>query len=142
MKVDSATGEVSLDSSVLFGGDSAVLSADGKAFLNRFISAYSSVMLDDEFDGFISKIMVEGHTAPVAGDTFEDGLPLSQERAGVVRSYCLSDEAGLSPQSRTTLSSLMEAAGLSNSYPVKKADGSVVMAASRRVAFRFIVNLG
>ena len=39
------------------------------------------------------------------------------------------------------LSLLMEAAGLSNSCPVRNADGSVDMAASGRVAFRFIVNL-
>lgn len=138
--IDAATGEISLDSAVLFGGDSADLSADGKAFLNKFINAYSSVMLDSEFDGFIAKIMVEGHTAPTQ-TSYEDDMPLSAERAKVVRNYCLSDAAGLSSQSIQTLSALMEAQGLSNAYPVKDASGNVDMAASRRVAFRFLVNI-
>ena len=140
--VNESSGEVSLDSAVLFGGDSAALSSDGKAFLNKFIKAYSSVMTDPEFSGFVAGIMVEGHTAPVPGDTYEDDLPLSEQRAEAVRNYCLSDDAGLSAESVRVMSSLLAAQGLSNSYPVKDSNGNVDMAASRRVAFRFLVNLG
>ena len=44
--VNKDTGEIALDSSVLFGGDSAVLTDSGKTFLNKFIKVYttSSIM--------------------------------------------------------------------------------------------------
>lgn len=139
--INETSGEVSLDSSVLFGGDSAVLSSDGKAFLKKFVNTYSSVVLSKEFDGFISKILVEGHTAPVSGSTYESGLPLSKERANNVRTYCLSSETGISSNNISKLTSILEAVGVSNSRPVKDASGKVDMAASRRVSFRFLINL-
>jgi len=139
--INEKSGEVSLDSSVLFGGDSAVPSDDGKAFLKKFIKTYSSVVLDDEFDGFIKKILVEGHTAPIAGSTYESGLALSEQRADNVKNYCLSTETGISSDEITALTSTLEAVGMSNSKPVKDASGNVDVAASRRVAFRFLINL-
>ena len=142
VKTDPATGEVSLDSSVLFGGDSSALSDAGKRFLREFAKAYTEVMLDREYNGFLAEIRVEGHCAPVAGDTYETAFPLSQERAEVVRDYLLSDECGLDAAGRNALKKLLTAQGLSNLYPVKNASGQVDMAASRRVAFRFLVNVG
>lgn len=139
--INETSGEVSLDSSVLFGGDSAVLSTEGKTFLNEFVNTYSSVVLSEEFDGFISKILIEGHTAPVSGSTYESGLPLSEERANNVKSYCLSSETGISSNSISELTSILEAVGVSNSRPVKDASGNIDMAASRRVSFRFLINL-
>ena len=118
-----------------------MLSAEGKTFLNTFISTYTSVVFSDEFDGFISKILVEGHTAPVSGTTYEDGLPLSEERANTVKDYCLSAETGISDDYAGELASTLDAVGLSSSKPVKDADGNVDMAASRRVSFRFLINL-
>ena len=82
--------------------------------------------------------MVEGHTAPVAGSTYESGLPLSQQRADNVKEYCLSSDTGVDT---SKLTSTLEATGLSNSKPVYNSDGEVDMAACRRVSFRFIVNL-
>ena len=139
--INETSGEISLDSSVLFGGDSAELSDAGKEFLNKFITTYTSVVFSEEFDGFISKILVEGHTAPVSGDTYEDGLPLSQERADNVKDYCISSKTGVSDDFVGDLAATLKAVGLSNSKPVKDADGNVDMAASRRVSFRFLINL-
>ena len=141
VKTDTETGEVSLDASVLFGGDSSALSDAGKAFLREFGKAYTEVLLDKEFEGFLAEIRVEGHCAPVAGDTYETAFPLSQERAEVVRDYLLSDECGLDAAGRSALQKLLTAQGLSNLYPVKNAAGQVDMDASRRVAFRFLVNV-
>lgn len=136
--VDEKSGELRMDSSVLFGGDSAVLTAEGKAFLNKFVSVYTSIVFSDKYDGFVSKTMVEGHTAPVAGSTYESGLPLSEERANNVKEYCISSETGVDT---SRLSTNMEAIGYSNSKPVTDSNGSVDMSASRRVSFRFIINL-
>ena len=136
--VDENTGELIMDASILFGGDSAVLSAEGKDFLNKFIAAYTSIIFSEKYEGFVSKTMVEGHTAPIANSTYETGLPLSEERAAVVKEYCLSSETGVDTGK---LAETLEAIGYSNTRPVVDADGNVDLDASRRVSFRFIINL-
>lgn len=136
--VNEETGEIFMDSSVLFGGDSAALTAEGKAFLNKFIKAYTSIVFSDKYDGFISRTMVEGHIAPVAGSTYQSGLQLSEERAKNVMNYCLSAEAGVDT---AKLANTLQAIGFSNSKPIIKADGSIDMDASRRVTFRFVVDV-
>lgn len=136
--VNKENGEIALDSSVLFGGDSAELTADGKAFLNKFIKAYTTVAFSDKYEGFISKTMVEGHTAPLAGSTYASGLQLSEERALNVKNYCLSAETGVDV---SKISKSLEDVGYSNSKPIYGANGEVDLAASRRVSFRFIVNV-
>lgn len=141
VNINQATGEAALDSSVLFGGDSAELTGSGKSFLKSFINAYSSVLLDKDFDGFIAKVYVEGHTAPVGENSYEKGLPLSKERADVVLNYCLSDECGLSDGSVSALKKIMEAKGFSDAFPVKDKNGNVDMEASRRVNFKFVINI-
>lgn len=135
--VNRATGEIALDSTVLFGGDSAAVTEEGKAFLDKFLGVYVSVVYSEKYEGFIAKTQIEGHTAPLATSTYESGLPLSQERAANVRDYCLSAqvEADLS-----ALNEGLEAVGLSNSKPIYNDKGEVDMEASRRVSFRFIVN--
>ncbi len=137
--VDEKNAELAIDSSVLFGGDSAVVTAEGKEFLNKFIKVYTSVIFNSKYDGFISETLVEGHTAPVAGSTYESGLPLSEERANNVKDYCLSSETGVDT---AKLASALTAVGCSNSKPIYGSDGKVDMAASRRVSFRFLVNIG
>ena len=139
--VNAETGELAMDSSVLFGGDSAELTAEGKEFLNKFIGIYTSIVFSDKYNGFISKTMVEGHTAPVSGSTYESGLPLSQQRADNVKNYCISAESGVDAQYLTVLSANMESVGYSNSKPIKDANGNIDMDASRRVSFKFIINL-
>lgn len=136
--INRSNGEIAMDSSVLFGGDSAVITADGKSLINKFLKAYTSIIYNEKYDGFISKTMVEGHTAPVAGSTYENSLSLSQERAENVKDYCLSADTGID---NSKLASTLEATGLSNSKPVYNSDGEIDMAACRRVSFRFIVNI-
>lgn len=136
--INRSTGEIAMDASVLFGGDSAVITADGKVLLNKFLAAYTSIVYNEKYNGFISKTMVEGHTAPVSGSTFESGLPLSEERANNVKDYCLSGDTGVDTSKLTTT---LEAVGLSNSKPIYDSNGEIDMAACRRVSFRFIVNL-
>ena len=140
--VNETTGELAMDASVLFGGDSAVLTGAGKDFLNKFIGAYTNIVFNDKYKGFVSKTKIEGHTAPVSGSTYESGLPLSEERANAVKNYCLSAESGVNSEYIAELASTMEAVGMSNATPVYDQNGNVDMAASRRVSFRFIINIG
>lgn len=136
--INKETGEIALDASVMFGGDSAVLTDAGKEFLNKFIKVYSEVATAPKYAGFITKTMVEGHTAPVAGSSFASDFALSTERAENVMNYCLSSDTGIDA---TALADTFEAVGYSNSQPVYAEDGTVDMAASRRVSFRFLVNI-
>lgn len=138
VSVNKETGEIALDSSVLFGGDSAELTSDGKAFLNKFIKVYTTVAFSEKYKDFISKTIVEGHTAPLANSTYASGLPLSEERAANVKNYCLSADTGVDV---SMLSDSLEDIGYSNSKPIYNTDGSVNLAACRRVSFRFIVNV-
>ena len=136
--INRRSGEIAMDASVLFGGDSAEITDDGKALLNQFLDAYTSIIYSEKYDGFITKTIIEGHTAPVSGSTYESGLPLSEERAANVLAYCLSSETGVDT---SKLASTLESVGLSNSKPVYNSDGEIDMAACRRVSFRFMVNL-
>lgn len=138
VQINRSTGEIAMDSTVLFGGDSADLTNEGKEFLNKFIKSYTSIICDEKYDGFISKTMVEGHIAPVAGTTYEGGMPLSEQRAKNVKGYCLSDETGVDT---AKLASTMETIGYSQSKPVYDSDGNIDIEASRRVSFRFVINI-
>ncbi|MBQ8731596.1 MAG: OmpA family protein [Oscillospiraceae bacterium] len=138
IEINAETGEMALDTSVLFGGDSAVVTSAGKDFLKKFAKVYHSIAFSDEYDGFISKTLVEGHIAPVSGSTYESGLPLSEERAANVLEYCLSDDAGVD---LAKFADEFEAIGYSNSQPVYNENGEVNMAASRRVSFRFMISI-
>lgn len=136
--INAETGEMALDTSVLFGGDSAVITAQGKTFLNKFIKVYHNIAFSEKYAGFISKTLVEGHIAPVKGSTYASGLPLSEERANNVLNYCLSKETGVN---LSKFAKDFEAIGYSNSQPIYGKDGKVNMAASRRVSFRFMISI-
>ena len=133
--IDEATGEITLDSAVLFDVNSSTVSEEGKAFLEQFINIYSAVVFDSKYEGFVSQIMVEGHTDTSGG--YDLNLQLSQARAESVRDYCLSVAA----DHTDALSTMLSPVGFSYTDPVYGADGKVDMAASRRVAFRFLINL-
>ena len=137
LRVDRTTGEIAIDASVLFGGDSSVLGDEGKSFLDRFIPIYTGVIYSDAYRGFVSRTVIEGHTAPLAGSTYESGLPLSEARAKAVLAYCLS----IDTPHGSDLSATLEAVGRSNSKPVYGKDGQVDLDASRRVSFYFAVDL-
>lgn len=138
VQINRSTGEISMDSTVLFGGDSAKLSDDGKAFLKKFVTAYTSIIYNEKYSDFISKTIIEGHIAPISGTTYKGGLPLSEKRAKTVKDYCLSDEIGTDT---SKLAKTVETVGCSQSKPVYDKDGNVDFDASRRVSFKFVVNV-
>lgn len=133
--VNQETGEIVMDSSVLFGVDSSEISAEGQEFLTRFIQVYTSVVFNEKYNGFVSTIMVEGHT-DTSGD-YDYNLELSQKRADSVKAYCLS----VGGEYTEALTDMLVAAGYSYTNPVYDENGQVDMDASRRVAFRFLINL-
>lgn len=118
-------GALSLDAQVLFDYDSAELSETGKKDLKKFIDQYAEAITSEKNKGKVSRIIVEGHTDTKG--SYDYNKTLSEKRANNVLNYCVK----LHPE----LKSIMVAKGCSYDYPVKKADGSIDMAASRRVCF-------
>ena len=134
------TGEIELDSTVLFGVNESSVSEEGKEFLKQFLSVYTSVVFDEKYADFLSWIMVEGHTD--TSGTYEQNLQLSKDRAQSVKEFCLSGENGLDATYVDALASSVKALGYSWDNPIYDENGNVDMDASRRVTFRFIINLG
>jgi len=137
--VNTQSGEIALDSTVLFEVDQSVISAEGQTFLQKFMGVYASVVFDEKYENFVSKIMVEGHT-DTSGE-YDYNKTLSEARANSVKEYCLSAECGVDEAYAEALPAMLEAVGYSYDKPVYKDNGEVDMDASRRVSFRFMINL-
>ena len=60
--IDSKTGDITFDSSILFDYNKSDLKDEGKEFLVSFIPKYISVLLGDKFRDSIAEIIIEGHT--------------------------------------------------------------------------------
>jgi outer membrane protein OmpA-like peptidoglycan-associated protein len=134
--VDPANGSIMLESDVLFAYGSAELTREGKAYIDKFLPAYLSVILASDNAEFVSEIIIEGHTDTT--DTYMKNLKLSQNRAYAVAEYVLEDgNARLSAAQKNQLRELLTANGRSYADPVYDASGQVDAAASRRVAFKF-----
>ena len=133
--VDENTGDIVLDSAVLFKTGSSEIMADGKYLLNRFIPVYLEVLLRPEYSDYLGQIVIEGHTDDVG--TWENNMKLSQERAYEVMMYVLSMYREGSAE-RELLQQLLTATGRSETDLVYYPGTSVVnQDASRRVEFKF-----
>lgn len=133
--VDANSGDIVLDSAVLFKTGSSTIMADGKALLNRFVPIYLEVLLRPEYSDYLGQIVIEGHTDDVG--TWENNMKLSQERAYEVMMYVLSMYREGSAE-RETLQKLLTATGRSETdliyYP---GTNEVDRESSRRVEFKF-----
>ena len=140
VEMDEETGKVTMDESILFATDEDTVSEEGKAYLDSFFATYASAILENENEEYISEILVVGHTD--TSGTYEYNQELSQRRAQAVVDYCLSSENnGLTEDERAKMKELMIAEGRSYDEPVYDADGNVDMDASRRVEFKFMMNI-
>ena len=134
--IDEQTGAITLDSSIMYDFNSANLSADGQTTLTDFLPKYFDVVLSEDYIGYISEIIIEGHTDTTG--TYEYNLELSQSRAESVAAYCLGEmQTMFSPAQLDQIRSLVSVAGRSWSSPIYNADGTVNEEASRRVEIKF-----
>ncbi len=133
--VDKNSGDIVLDSAVLFKTNSSDIMADGKALLNSFIPVYLEVLLRPEYADYLGQIVIEGHTDDTG--SYEHNMKLSQERAYEVMMYVLSMYREGSEE-RELLQKLLTATGRSETdliyYPGTE---TVDQDASRRVEFKF-----
>ena len=132
--VDKDTGDIVLESAVFFEFNSYTLSAEGKAMLDRFLPAYMSVLLSEQYRDYLGEIIIEGHTDTVG--EYMTNLALSQNRAQTVVNYCLTTPS-LTQEQRELLRTLIVPKGKSYNAPVYNADGTVNQDKSRRVEFKF-----
>lgn len=133
--VDANSGDIVLDSAVLFKTGSSTIMADGKALLNRFVPIYLEVLLRPEYSDYLGQIVIEGHTDDVG--TWENNMKLSQERAYEVMMYVLSMYREGSVE-RETLQKLLTATGRSETDLIYySGTNEVNREASRRVEFKF-----
>ena len=135
-QVDPTNGAIALESDVMFELGSYDLSERGERFIDRFLPVYLDVLFSEEYENYVSEILIEGHTDSLG--TYLDNLALSQQRALAVASYVLDDDyRGISTAQKRRLREVVTANGRSFSDPVLDANGLEDMDASRRVVFKF-----
>ena len=135
-QVDPANGSIALESDVMFELGSYDLSERGERFIDRFLPVYLDVLFSEEYQSYVSEIIIEGHTDSLG--TYLDNLALSQQRALAVAAYVLDDDyRGISAAQKRQLRMVVTANGRSFSDPVLDAFGQEDMDASRRVVFKF-----
>ena len=134
--VDPTSGAIALASDVLFATGESELTEAGRGRIDAFLPVYLDVLFSDEYRGYVSEIIIEGHTDSVG--SYISNLLLSQQRAYSVASYVLADGYPyISEETREHLRQVTTANGRSESDLIYAADGTEDQSASRRVVFKF-----
>src|SRR5699024_4309846 len=106
----------------------------GRKNLEKFVPQYIGILLTDEFQKHISKIIIEGHTDQEGNYLYN--LNLSQERSwAVVEEIFSSDFNDFSGKGE--LKKVITSNGRSFTQPIYKENGKVDSEKSRRVEFKF-----
>lgn len=136
VQIDTQTGAILLDSSVLFEFNKYELTDVGYRILGEVLPIYCKVLLDDRYSDNVAEIIVDGYT-DMEGD-YITNLTLSQQRAFAVSEYLLSNMYGfLTEEECRTLEGKLSTNGKSMSNLIYNPDGSVNNDASRRVEVKF-----
>ena len=134
--VDPVTGSIALESDVLFESGKYELTEAGRKFIDQFLPVYLNVLFSDEYESYVSEIIIEGHTDSVGG--YLSNLELSQRRALDVASYVLGNECrAVSADVKNRLRPVVTVNGRSFSDRIFDENGAEDMEASRRVVFKF-----
>lgn len=134
--VDPTSGAIALASDVLFATGESQLTDEGRSRIDAFLPVYLDVLFSEEYRGYVSEIIIEGHTDSVG--SYISNLLLSQQRAYNVASYVLADGYPyISEETRAHLRQVTTANGRSESDLIYDADGTENQSASRRVVFKF-----
>ena len=134
--VDPTSGAIALASDVLFATGESQLTDEGRSRIDAFLPVYLDVLFSEEYRGYVSEIIIEGHTDSVG--SYISNLLLSQQRAYNVASYVLADGYPyISEEMRAHLRQVTTANGRSESDLIYDADGTENQSASRRVVFKF-----
>ncbi len=139
ISINENTGEIVMDTSVLFDYDSSELTAEGQAYIDSFMGVYASVILNEELQDVITEVRFEGHTD--SSGTYSYNLELSQARADAVLDYCLSSDAtSMNYDQKSRLNDIATTIGYSFTDLVYDEEGEEDADASRRVAIKFFIS--
>ena len=140
VEIDETTGEIAMDSTVLFAVNSYTLSEEGKEYLDRFMKVYLQVLFSEKFKEYIDHVDFEGHTD--SEGSYGYNMDLSLNRANAVLNYCLeSDANGLTEEQKQMLREKAVTEGFSSSDLVYDENGKEDRDASRRVAVKFFIRV-
>ena len=136
VNIDSQTGALTLDASVLFAYDDAELTEEGKTALRSVLPIYCKVLLEDSYKYYLAEIIIDGYT-DTDGD-YAYNLELSQRRSLAVAQYLLEIQGEFLTSDQTIdLQDYLTVNGHSMANPILDADGNVDKDASRRVEVKF-----
>lgn len=136
VNIDSQSGAVTLEASVMFASGEAVLTEEGEQVLYTILPIYCKVLLQEKYLPYLAEIIIDGYTDP-EGD-YEYNLELSQQRSLAVAEYLLSIAPEfLSGEDNSQLEEHLTVNGHSKSNLILDANGNVDMDASRRVEVKF-----
>ncbi len=136
VNIDSQTGAIVLDSSVLFELRESELTEEGAQILYQILPVYCQVLLSEKYRDYVAEIIIDGYTDS-QGD-YLSNLELSQNRAFAVAAYLLSISGTFMDQnSEKTLQEKLTANGRSESNLVLDENGNEDRDASRRVEVKF-----
>ena len=99
--VDPTSGAIALASDVLFATGESQLTDEGRSRIDAFLPVYLDVLFSEEYRGYVSEIIIEGHTDSVG--SYISNLLLSQQRAYNVASYVLADGYPISQRRRVRI---------------------------------------
>ncbi|MGX6591852.1 OmpA family protein [Cetobacterium ceti] len=133
--IDSKTGNIKLDDSILFNLGSDQLKPEGKEFLMKFIPKYTDIFFGDgNIRQYVTQIVIEGHTDDTGSYLYN--LDLSQRRALNVVKFIYSDEMP-DFKWKYELQKIITANGRSKMLLIRDQYGRVERNKSRRVEFQF-----
>ena len=136
VNIDSQTGALTLDASVLFAYDDAELTEEGKTALRSVLPIYCKVLLEDSYKSYLAEIIIDGYT-DTDGD-YAYNLELSQRRSLAVAQYLLEIQGEFLTSDQTIdLQDYLTVNGHSMANPILDANGNVDKDASRRVEVKF-----
>ena len=134
--IDTQTGALTLEASVLFDYDEAELTEEGKQALEQVLPIYCKVLLQENYRNYLAEIIIDGYT-DTDGD-YSYNLYLSQQRSLAVAQYLLDIQGNfLNADQSQQLQDYLTVNGHSMANPVLDADGNVDKDASRRVEVKF-----
>lgn len=137
-EIDENSGEIRMNSNILFAVNSSDVSSEGKSYIDDFIAAYASVILSNENSDFITSVEFEGHTDTSGG--YDYNMVLSQKRAEAVMDYCING-AGLDSEVKNVLANKSNATGYGYTNPIFDDNGNINKDESRRVSIKFYIKV-
>lgn len=136
VQLDSQTGAIVLDSSVLFALNHDDLTEDGGMILSEILPVYCRVLLSEQYVDYVAEIIIDGYTDS-QGD-YLSNLTLSQGRAYAVAEYLLGISREFLDEDRVkTLQGKLTANGRSEANLILDENGNEDADASRRVEVKF-----